>query len=253
MTTRRLLLGLASVCVTVLSFGATTWLIAHWTAADASAPPAPGLARATPQAVAAPPPAPIAAPVSRATHDSAPGAEADAVGVAAADAERAEEEARMRVVDAVTSADEPLEVRVDLYLTALERELEATGDAAMLAHRGVWLEHFLRIDVVQQQLAELSPGARANALAHVRARMGFDDEQIDRMAERDAWRDERWERGYAYASERDRLAQTFAGARLEEELRFLREQTFGAEAITIEREEASGFHRFERRRIYGRN
>ena len=77
--------------------------------------------------------------------------------------ERAEEQARARVVEAVTAADESLEVRFDLYLAALRRELEATGDAAMLAHPGVWLEHFLRIEAVQEQIAALPPGARTTA------------------------------------------------------------------------------------------
>ncbi len=251
MSTRRVLLVLVSLGVTVLSFVGTTWVIGTWSAADASPARAPGLARATPQPVAAPPPVPphVSTPEAASTHDI----DVDALSVVAAAAERAEEEARGRVVDAVTSADEPLEVRVDLYLAALRRELEATGDAAMLAHRGVWLEHFLRIEAVQAELAALPPGARANALANVRRQMGFDEEEIARMAELDAWRDERWARGDAYMAERRRLEQTFEGHRLEEELRILREDTFGIEAITIEREEASGFERFERPRIYGRN
>jgi hypothetical protein len=83
--------------------------------------------------------------------------------------------------------------------------------------------------------------------------MGFDEAEIERMAELDARRDERWTVGLAYMDERRRLESTFEGEALEEELHRLRERTFGHAAKTIEREEASGFDRFERPRVYGRN
>jgi len=53
--------------------------------------------------------------------------------------------------------------------------------------------------------------------------------------------------------ERSRLEATFAGEPLDAELAHLRETTFGPEAPTIEREEADGFFRYERPRVYGRN
>jgi hypothetical protein len=144
-------------------------------------------------------------------------------------------------------------VRVDLYREALERALEATGDSAMLAQRTIWTEHFLRIDTVQEELAAASPAERRSALAEIRSRMGFDAAEIDRMAALDARREERWARGLAYMEERQRLERTFEGDALEAELRHLRARTFGHEATTIEREEASGFERFRRPRVYGRN
>ncbi len=168
-------------------------------------------------------------------------------------AERAEEAARAAVVGEATRVDEPLEVRLDLYWSALTRALEASGNPALLAHKGVWTEHFLRLEPVQTELAALSPEARGEALAQIRRQIGFDEASVQRMAERDRVRDARWERGLSYLEERRRLEATFEGEVLTAELRHLREEVFGHEAATIEREEASGFERFERRRVYGRN
>ena len=50
-----------------------------------------------------------------------------------------------------------------------------------------------------------------------------------------------------------RLSQALDGDRLDEELKYLRERHFAHEAATIEAEEARGFRRFERPRVYGRN
>jgi len=45
----------------------------------------------------------------------------------------------------------------------------------------------------------------------------------------------------------------FSGERLEQQIAALRQRTFGDDGLTIEREEAQGFFRFERPRLHGRN
>ena len=97
------------------------------------------------------------------------------------------------------------------------------------------------------------PGARRDELHRIRRAMGYTEEEIARMEERDAQREARWQTGLAYMEERARIARTFEGRGLDEELRHLRERTFAHEAKTIELEEEQGFYRFERPRIYGRN
>jgi hypothetical protein len=244
---RRVLLAGVSLAVTLAAFVATTWALGRWQepARRRAPPPAFGRTDAQPAAAVAPP---ARDPGSRHAAEAAWRREA----VAAA-AEAAEEAARARVVDAAKAADEPLERGLHRYLDALRSALEESGDEALLAYRSVWTEHFLRIDTVQEELAALPPGARRNALASVRREMGFTPDEIEVLAERDAVRDARWEVGLGYMEERRRLTKTFEGDALEEELRHLRERTFAHEARTIALEEASGFFRFERPRIYGRN
>jgi hypothetical protein len=246
---RRLLVGVASLGVALASFGLVTWAIGGLSGRGPARASLPGLERTTPQPVSAPPP--VEAPFV-----SGPAAAADPdelVRAAARAAEAVEEAARERVVARAREADEPLEVRLDLYRAALGEALHASGDAAMLAWRGIWTEHFLRLDPVQEELASLSPGRRALALARIRREMGFDDEEIERLAALDARREQRWDTGLAYMEERDRLESRLEGDAFEEEVQRLREAYFGVEAHTLAMEEASGFFRFERRRIYGRN
>lgn len=248
---RRVVVPLASLALMVSSFVAATWAVRTWSGDEAPRAAIPGLARSTPQTPSEATRPPVAAG-STIEADASPDPMDSAARLAAA-ADAAEEAARAELISAAGSPGESLPVRVDLYLESLTRSLEASGDGDMLVHRGVWTEHFLRIDGVQAQLAELGPTARASALAEIRRRMGYEEEAVARMAERDAERDARWSRGLAYLEQRDRLQATFEGEVLDEELRHLRERTFAHEATTIEREEASGFERFERPRIYGRN
>lgn len=251
---RRLLLGAASAAVMLASFAGTTWLVGRF--AGRVPAHAPGLTRAEPQPVALAAPPSNDPSVSGAAAEAAAAPDPDTTRAAAAAAEAAEEAARRDVTAAAEGADEPLEIRLALYLDALEQALEASGDAALLAHRGVWTEHFLRLEPVQAELASLSPGAREVALARIRREMGFAEADVARFAARDEQLEARWAVGLEYMDERRRLEVAFEEADpevLEDELRRLRERTFGFEAATIEREEAEGFYRFERPRIYGRN
>lgn len=235
-----------------LSFAATTWVIGTWRTdgpPPTQRPPLPQPSALAP--VEAAPPSPGAAAGGAGVPDVPAGREQ--VEAAARAAELAEEAARADLTAAAASADESLEVRVDLYLQALQEALAASGLEGMLEHRSVWAEHFIRMDVVQDELAAASPAARRRALAQIRGRMGYDEAQIARMEDLDAEREARWVVGIGYVEERRRLESTFEGAVLDDELRRLRERTFGPAAKTIEREEASGFHRFERPRVYGRN
>jgi hypothetical protein len=150
-------------------------------------------------------------------------------------------------------SDGTLEQKLAAYQDRLREAFEGTEREPLLAQRGMWTEVFLRADAVQEELASLEPGARQAAIDRIRRGMGYTEDEVEHLAAVDAERDERWQRGRAYMEERARLAATFEGDVLEEELRVLRERTFGPTAPTIEREEAGGFFRFERPRVYGRN
>jgi hypothetical protein len=147
-----------------------------------------------------------------------------------------------------------LDVRLERYRAALETARAGAPDTAGLALTpSLSAEVFLRMEGVQRELAALGPGARAREIAFIRRELGFGDEEIARMAEVDERREARWQNGLAYMDERARIAATFEGGALDEELRALRERYFAHEAATIEAEERDGFFRFARPRIYGRN
>nr|BDT38557.1 hypothetical protein MFMH1_82260 [Myxococcus sp. MH1] len=115
-------------------------------------------------------------------------------------------------------------------------------------------ELFLRLEPVQAHLVGMSVEERRAALADIRRRMGYSEEQIARMAAEDVYKDARWEKGHAYMKAREALLSRLGQAdSLDAELGALREQYFGHEASTLAREEAAGFFRYQRRRIYGRN
>lgn len=149
--------------------------------------------------------------------------------------------------------DIPLEDRLRLFGTAVGESDPDESNPLLRDKRHVMALAFLNMESVQDELGRMSPEERAESLRHIRESMGFDEEAIEGMEELDAERERRWQNGLRYMEERDDLARDYEGAALEEELRFLRERYFGDAAETIAAEEASGFFRYRRRRIYGRN
>lgn len=169
--------------------------------------------------------------------------------------ERQEQALRDAVLAPLASEDATIDEKLDGYRRALRGALEQAPKEPLPAPelRGPLTEVFLRAESVQKELAALGPGARQREIDHIRREMGYSDEEIARMADRDAYRESRWQNGLACMEERARIARTFDGEVLDDELRSLRERYFADEAKTIELEEREGFFRFERARVYGRN
>lgn len=120
--------------------------------------------------------------------------------------------------------------------------------------KGVLSQVFFGLDAVQQDLAKLPNEERQAQINDIRKSMGFSDEQIANLAEADQEREQRWQNGYAYMSERRSLETQFTGAELQQALDTLREKFFGHEAYTIKKEEEElQFYRYLRPRVYGRN
>jgi len=170
---------------------------------------------------------------------------------------RAEEAREQALRDAILAIGEEPGLTVDARLERLREAVEAArGEneaAAAFVTPSMLAEVFLRMDGVQQELVAMSPGERAGELAHIRRELGYDEAEIARMEAIDERREARWQNGLAYMKERERIAASFEGDALEAELHALRAEYFAHEAQTIEAEERSGFFRFERPRIYGRN
>ena len=162
---------------------------------------------------------------------------------------------------AVTSALSALDARTDvkvadkvkLYRESLKEVYGEQTDAYLERHRQEAMNRFLDLSSVQKELTAMSAEERSRNLRDIRAGMGLDAEALQRWDGLDAERDARWDAGAKYMQEREALAKQYSGAALEEKLRPLRERYFGAEAETLASEEESGFLRFERPRVWGRN
>ncbi len=236
------------VIVGLAAFALTLWGIAWLRGAADARPPGPHASSA--------PVAPRIEPKATSDTEAHEGAALDPAALQTAMAEAAdaaEEQVRTALIDDVSRGDEPLEFRVDVYRAALEAAVAGSGHPEVLEYRGVWTEHFLRMPVVQDELASLPPSARASALASIRRRMGYSDEAVERLAITDERREVAWANGLTYVDERERLRNRLRGEALDEALSDLRVRSFGDNATTIAREEAAGFERFERPRVYGRN
>ena len=189
--------------------------------------------------------------------------------IAAADGEQAGHAVVRRIAQA--EALEAAEERARAALLSVEHHdalgLQAGAFVARLAAAGAdpstdegrlrrsrATEVFLRMDTTQERLAAMTDEDRRAALADIRAQFGYGPEAIARLAATDRYKDARWTNGLAYMQERAQLERRLPeGEAFEAALIALRQRFFDHEAQTIAREEASGFFRYQRRRVFGRN
>ena len=132
--------------------------------------------------------------------------------------------------------------------TTLGEDLIQYGDA-----NSVITKVFFGLDPVQDTLKALPPEQRQKEIDDIRRQMGYSEEQVAKLRERDQERNKRWDNGHAYMAERETVISTLSGEERRQALADLRERYFGVEAKTIRLEEENGFFRYERPRVYGRN
>jgi hypothetical protein len=157
----------------------------------------------------------------------------------------------LAAIDART--DVKLGEKVKLYRDSLQETYGEKTEAFLERHRQEAMNRFLDLNSVQKELSAMKPEERSRSLREIRTCMGLDAEALQRWDVLDRERDGRWDVGAKYMQEREALAKQYSGEALEERLRPVRERHFGAEAETIAGEEQSGFFRFERPRVWGRN
>lgn len=119
-------------------------------------------------------------------------------------------------------------------------------------HKNTIASVIFGLSSVQDELKMLNPESRQVEIDALRRELGYDEESIIRMSATDRKREQRWDNGYAYMKSRDQLIAS-NDQPTDSQLNALRNQFFGNSAKTIEREETSGFYRFQRPRYYGRN
>ena len=146
------------------------------------------------------------------------------------------------------STDEKL---YQLTTTLSENYGETTQD--LVIDPGMVAAVFFNFDSVQQTLKSLSAEERQAEINRVRKQLGYNETQIEQAQKKDEIRNQRWEKGLTYMAERQQLVDTLDEPALETALAKLRVTHFQKEAYTIEKEEVSGFYRYARPRLYGRN
>ncbi len=162
------------------------------------------------------------------------------------------------VLDIMRDAYETsLSDKLELYTQALRRiskeSPDESGHTLMNDKRASLTSAFLGLDSVQAELSDMDSVHRAASLKSIRKTMGYTDSEIAAFAAKDATNEKKWQNGYAYMSEREHLLATPDDGTRSEKLITLQERYFKNAASTIQAEEASGFFRFERPRVYGRN
>lgn len=148
----------------------------------------------------------------------------------------------------------------ELQLTELAYQLQSTADelygnnlTRQFVSSGALGHALFSLDSVQSQLASMPADQRQQTIDGLRQQLGYSGDAIERLAEQDQAREEKWQNGRAYTTEREALRQRLSGEALDTALSRLREEHFGIAAPTIAKEEAQGFYRFERPRQYGVN
>lgn len=137
------------------------------------------------------------------------------------------------------------------YRVALEEAYGEALPAALARDRLAIINAFT--DAMQADLAALPREDRYRALREIRAALEMDAAALDRWEALDRERDRRRARGEAYYAARENLENRYAGPERAARLSELRREYFGAEAEQIENEEATGYFRFRRPQIFGRN
>ncbi len=148
----------------------------------------------------------------------------------------------------------------ELQLTELTYQLQSTADelygndlTRQFVGSGAMGHALFSMNSVQSQLASMPADQRQQTIDALRQQLGYSSDAIERLAEQDQAREEKWQNGRAYSEEREALRQRLSGEALDAALSNLREEHFGIAAPTIAKEEEQGFYRFERPRQYGVN
>jgi hypothetical protein len=123
----------------------------------------------------------------------------------------------------------------------------------LAVNKSLFASLYLHIDSVQKELIALPPKEQQQQLSEIRRRMGYSEEQINKLQKTDIKRGKRWKNGAAYMAEREQLPKKFSGVELDANLDLLREKYFKHEAKTIALEEEENFYRYLRPRVIGRN
>ncbi|MCY1020640.1 hypothetical protein [Pyxidicoccus sp. MSG2] len=157
----------------------------------------------------------------------------------------------LRSLDAMEGAT--VTEKLSTYKQQIKETQGVAADAYLARHQQELMNRFLDLSSIQRELTQMEPAERSQNLRTIRKEMGMDEEALQRWDSLDRTRDTRWDSGARYMEERAALAKELSGEALETRLQEVRTRYFGTEADIIGQEEAGGFFRYERPRVWGRN
>jgi hypothetical protein len=152
-----------------------------------------------------------------------------------------------------TAYGTPMDERLYLLQSAFEESYGNTIEGFVFDSKSVMSQAFLNFDSVQKDLSNMSQEDRQIDIAQIRRTLGYPENRIELLGERDLKKEQDWKNGYAYMKARSQAEKKFSGEALEAEFDKLREVHFTYRAPTIKREEGADFYRYTRPRVYGQN
>jgi hypothetical protein len=169
-------------------------------------------------------------------------------------AEETRTEAVKDILDIIReSYDTTMTDKLKLYVAAVSNISGDNGTSFIDDKKSSLTRAFVSLDSVQTELSNMDDAKRAECLRSIRKAMGYNDLELDAMAQKDSANEENWQTGYSYMQERNDIFHESDGENRSLKLAELQQRYFGNAAKTIQAEEASGFFRFDRPRVYGRN
>ncbi|HOS38460.1 MAG TPA: hypothetical protein PLG31_01905 [Spirochaetota bacterium] len=162
-----------------------------------------------------------------------------------------------KTADALDSALDASGSTIEQKIDTLKKGLSsAFGDdraTSILSNEKYYLTNrFLQSPDVQRDLSRLDNDERVEALAEIRRNLGFSEEEIARLAKRDAQIDQEWRKGLEYMKKIEEYKKTYKSGELQAKIQEARKKYFGASrAIEIESEERRGVYRYKSTRTYG--
>lgn len=144
--------------------------------------------------------------------------------------------------------------RAEIYMDSLKEVFgeEIIGEEA--PHKTQMMTKFLELENVQGELSNLPEEERYSQLREFRQSMGMNKEALDRWDQLDQERIELWSNAERYVAEREALKSQYQGEEFNDQLWKLQVEIFGeTEASYIQKEERSGYYRFEKQQKYGLN
>lgn len=152
------------------------------------------------------------------------------------------------------SNDTTLDEKLDVFKTTLQQTYENTPDEFLLNYNAMSAMAFFSLESVQEDLKQMSPDQRQLEMNKIRQELGFSQDEIEKMVEIDAEREQEWKIGLQYMEEREAVVSNYNGEERKQKLKEIREKYFKEQAKTIELEEEKDlFFRFMRPREYGIN
>lgn len=161
-----------------------------------------------------------------------------------------------KIADTLTDIDHmegaDLQQKLDTLVTAVQSSYGEQSARFMQSRQTELLNKFVGLPSVQSQLQQMEPEVRRKEMRQLRAKIGMQEDALDRWEALDEHRDAAWQQGQNYMAQREEILAQKSGATRETALLALQQKTFGNEAETIRREEAAGFFRYAGDRQIGR-